>query len=427
MKILARPSLYVLMIAVLALYLPRLYDAVISERIEGTHLFFSPVSKKFIYTEKAPVFDPGAAARAEDHHSDIVYKDEDGVYHDRLEFERLLPFIYYRNMELRGFLPLTIEGETFDKDVIRDERRVLELPARAIGGRTPSEGVYPLFESMPDQAGLVFPDDRFRMTDTAMEFINADYNTVDADLTARFTAALDAAGFVFPARLVAGNYTILKPYDDGVFIVDARNSVFHIKREKGRPVVVKTPVPEAVAPRHIMVAESSREGYRGLILGGDNALYLFSARDYDTVRLPLQGYDPAYMDFKIIFDPLFRTALWSDEKSVRAVAMDKSFATIARYEHAMSRAYRTWRHELRDALFPFTIRTDSPLSRLKNAGLAPSPSWTTWGLLSGLVLCLVFYASRLARRKTRPSWGILGVIAATGLYGFIAALAIEET
>ncbi|CAK7035233.1 MAG: hypothetical protein DELT_00534 [Desulfovibrio sp.] len=426
MKNFAKISLYVLMVAAFAFYLPRLYDALISERIEGTHLFYSPVSKKFIYTEKVAAYDPAAASKAEDHHADIVYKDQDGVYHHRLEFERLLPFIYYRNMEIRGYLPLEIDGKVFDKNTIRAERRVLELPARAIGANTPSEHVYPLFESMPDQAGLVFPDDRFRMTESAMEFINADYNVVDPDLTQRFTSALTSAGFVFPARLVAGNFTILKPYDFGVFIVDAEHSVYHVRRAKGDPVVVRTPISQSIAPRHIMVAESDREGYCAVMLGGDGSLYLIPAQSYTPIRMPLENYDPARMDFKIIFDPLYRTALWSDTATIRAVAMDENFEPVARYEHSMSRGTRTWRHEARDVLFPFTLQLDSHISRLKEASVTRSPYWLTWGLLSGAGFCLVFEAVRRIRRRQGAAWGAWGAIVAFGVFGFIAALTIEE-
>ena len=424
MRILARLSLYVLMAAALALYLPRVYDMIVSERIEGTHLFYSPVSERFIYTEKVAEHDPAAAAKAEDHHADIVYKDQNGAYYDRLEFERLLPFIYYRNMELRGYLPLDIRGRVFDKNTIRNERRVLELPARAIGENTPSERVYPLFESEPDQAGLVFPDDRFRMTDEAMEFINADFNAVDPDLTRRFTDALRGAGFHFPASLVAGNFTILKPYDDGVFIVDSAKDVFHVKRVGGEPVVVRTPIPRELAPRHILMAESDRNGYRAIILANDDCLYLVPAQGYLPVRLPVENYDPTRMDFKIIFDPLYRTALWSDQGVVRAVAMDEDFSPIARYEHSMSRGTRTWRNTAYDVLFPFTLQMDSPVSRLKAVSVTISPFWPA---AFGFSLMLAAGHWFLRRRSMGRSGMVCatGCIAVTGIFGLVASLVIE--
>lgn len=42
MNLLPKAALYLLTVCVLALYLPRLYDALMFERVEKTHLFYSP-------------------------------------------------------------------------------------------------------------------------------------------------------------------------------------------------------------------------------------------------------------------------------------------------------------------------------------------------------------------------------------------------
>ena len=54
---------------------------------------------------------------------------------------------------------------------------------------------------------------------------------VEKELTKLFTSALKAEGFIFPARSVNGKFTILKPFDEGAFIVDAKYQVFHLKRQ----------------------------------------------------------------------------------------------------------------------------------------------------------------------------------------------------
>ncbi len=418
-------AFYLLTIAVLAVFMPRLYDSLVFTRIENTHVFYSPVSKRFIYTERAAFHDPAAAAKAEDHHSDIVYKDQDGIYYDRLEFERLLPFIYYRNMELRGYLPLQLDGRILDKAVIRQERQVLEVNSATLAGPGPDMGIYPLFEAQSGQAGLVFPDDRFRMAADAMEFVNADYNSVDAELSGMFTSALLKEGFVFPARTVAGNFTILKSFDDGVFIVDANHSVFHVRRAEGRPLVVKTPVPRAVRARYIKVVENEDRRYHGLLFGEDNSVYLFSG-GYGLIKLPLAGYNPDRMDLKLIFDPLYRTAVWSDRETARATAMDKDFKVLARYEHHMSRALRTWKHKLRDALFPFSVRLDDAASGQVGISMEFGKYWSNFSILLGLGLFVAYMLYRRMRFKRPFSPSSCLVICLTGIYGLIACFFIEE-
>ena len=64
--------------------LPQLYDMALLKSLDKTHAFFSPVLKKFIYTEQVHGEDEKAAQKSDGHHADIVYKDEDGGYHDRL-------------------------------------------------------------------------------------------------------------------------------------------------------------------------------------------------------------------------------------------------------------------------------------------------------------------------------------------------------
>ena len=325
-------------------------------------------------------------------------------------------------MELRGYLPLTLEGRTLDRETIRRERQVLELPAAAIGDRALPETLWPLFEADPGQAGLVFPDDRCRFTPSALEFVNADYNGVDRELTDRFADALLEAGFRFPVRHVSGIFTILKAFDDGVFLVDAQDGLFHLKRLHNAPVVNRVPLAGGTRPRHIAAAQSER--FHGLLLDEQGHLFLMRrGEDYAMIPLPLDGYDPGTMDFKIIFDPLYRTAVYSDDSVIRAVAMNEAYEPIDSFTYKMARGVRTWKHELRDFLFPFSLSLHSPLSRL----LEPAIVFGTVlpATLFGLVLLIPYALLRRPRGRGRLA-SLAVLFAATGIYGVIAASFIEE-
>lgn len=425
MKLLASVAMQLLVVAVLALFLPTLYDMALVEDIRKTQLFYSPVTERFIYTEKAAVADPRAAAKADDHHADVVYKDQDGTYYDRLEFERLLPFLYHKNLALRGLLPVEIDGRTYDLDTIQAERLVMELPARTVTGHTPPEAVWPLIESRPGQAMLVFPDDRFRITDSAMEFVNADANAVDATLTRTFTAALRERGFVFPARLVAGNFTILKPYEDGVLLVDARGTLFHLLRVEGRPQVARVALPAGLRLRHVSVSGSGSGRFHGLLVDQGGGVHLL-ARGYGVIPLPLEGYDPGRMDLKILFDPLYRTAVYSDETTLRAVVMDRNYRPLARYEHAMSTGARTWRHALRDVLLPFRVTLRAPDTSMIRPGVRAGAYPLSWSALASALLALGYAGWSRARRGRWPAWGGVALVCVAGVYGFAARLVVEE-
>ncbi|MCG8620158.1 MAG: DUF4857 domain-containing protein, partial [Desulfobacterales bacterium] len=288
-----------LAILVTAIYLPMLYDKVFFKKIEKTHLFYSPVSRDFIFKEKLVGPIPEAAAGfAVDHHTGIAYKKADGTYVARVDFEKHLPFIFYKNMEIWGLLPLELNHRSFDKKTIKADRRVMELKSRDISDKAPVVPFWPLLESNPGQARLIFPEDRFRMTDTAMVFINADTNTEDEALTQAYTQALKDKGFQFPARSVNGKFTVLKPFDEGVFLVDANHRVFHLKRVDGKPVVKNTNIPPALKTRHIKVSENKQKAFYGLLLTGNGRINLLSYDNYRVIPIPIDHYDPDRMDVK---------------------------------------------------------------------------------------------------------------------------------
>ena len=424
MRMLSAVMLIVLAIGTMAVYLPMIYGKFFFDRVEKTHLFYSPVTERFIYTEKIVGPIPGQAlAAAEDHHVELAYRDQDGSWYTRVEFEKRLPFIYYKNMELWGLLPLEIGGETFNKKRIKKHRQVLELKMSDIAGARPQVPFWPLLESNPGQVRLVFPDDRFRMTKNRMEFVNADTNRMDETLTMVFTEALKAEGFVFPARSINGKFTILKPFDEGIFLVDTNYSVFHLKRRNGAPLVVRTPIDPELKPRHIKISENRRREYYGILLSEAGILHLITYDDYALVDLPLDGYDPGTMDVKLIINPLYCTAVYSDEKTIRAVAMDRDYFPLATFRHRMSRATKTLSAAVYEAVFPFQIHPDNQHGK-GYLGLRCK----TGGALAfiGIAVSLFFAISRdYGRYRKFPGKLDLGIIALTGVYGLITLIFVR--
>jgi len=423
MRQLATAALMLLTIAVSAVYLPKLYAKVFFDEVEKTHLFYSPVTERFIYKEKIVGPLPfEALAKAEDHHAETAYRDQDGGWYTRVEFEKNLPFIYYKNMELWGLLPLELGGRTLDKKTIQDHRQVLELRSGDITGHKPQIELWPLLESNPGQVRLVFPEDRFRMTDTAMQFVNADTNTVDRSLTEKFTNSLKARGFSFPARSVHGKFTVLKPFDEGVFLVDANYAVFHVKRVDGEPRVIKTPIPQSLETRHIKVSENKRRAYYGLLLDGSGGVHLLSYGNYRLIRLPMGRYDPETMDFKLLLNPLYATSVYSDDTTIRAVVMDADFNPIDTYTHTMSKSTITPAKQFYAAIFPFTIGLDKQDGGFMGLDMALGGPLA----LAGLALGLAVYALASLARRRRPKPVAALVVAATGIYGLLAILALDE-
>lgn len=117
---------------------------------------------------------------------------------------------------------------------------------------------------------------------------------------------------------------------------------------------------------------------------------------------------------------------WENESSVRAVAMNRDSEPLAEYEHKMSRAVRTWRHEARDLIFPFTLNLESPLSSLAEISLRPGKYAFSLAPLLGLGLLLPYMVYR-KRRFCRAFSPLSALLAASaGLYGLIACFFMED-
>lgn len=370
-----------------------------------TDLFYSPVLKNFVYTELL----------GEGHH--FIYRDREGREYEREQFESLIPFIYYKNMELWGKLPLQLEEQSFDKAAIRTERQVLQLKPEELPGHAPRIQLFPLLESNPGRARLRFPENVF-LPGERLEFIDSDHNHPSASLTETFSNALSAQGFQFPVHAVFGRVSILKRFDAGFFLLDDTGALFHLKKVDGQPEAVSVPLPDNLTVRYIKVAESQRRETLGLLLDQSGHLYILGHGDYRLIPLQLPGYTPDRMELKIIFNPLYRTAIYSDEETIHAVVMDRDYRVLDRYGRTMAMASPRLVDQIWELLAPFSLKTYDPGSRY----LSLRPRWHGWNAAIGSALALV--AAFLFLRRRGQGLGAQGpdliLVALTGFYGLLA-------
>jgi len=405
----AASRLSILLLAVLAMSfaLPAGFDKAFYRSVDDPLLFFSPGLRQFIHQESM-----GGHLHE--------YRDEEGRVYDRQAFEEMLPFLYFRNLERRNLLPVVIDGRSFDARDIAADRQGLEIKARHLRGHYPQMQLYPLFNNDPETAMMRFPVEMFRFTDSVMEFINADYNRIDRDLTDAFTLALQEQGFAFPATVVGGNPTNLKPFDDGYFIRDAVGRVFHVKRVLNKPEVVATDIDPSLDVLDIIVKENERREIRGVIITRQGGVHLISWDNYRLIPVPVEGYDPGRMDFKLLIDPLYRTASVVSRRAVFGVAMDADYQALRRYELVRTDHVPALIRHAREFLFPFQLRLDSPYRGQADARLLFG------GLLSGLGILVALGLLFLHSRRRAPHGPAdFALVTLTGFYGLIAVLMIR--
>ena len=149
-------------------------------------------------------------------------------------------------------------------------------------------------------------------------------------------------------------------------------------------------------------------------------MFLISYDNNTLIPLPLDGYEPDSMDFKLIINPLYRTATYSDEREIRAVVMDRDYQLLDRYRHLMPGAGYTTAQSVFSYLLPFSISLHDPNSVYLSLKL----NWQGWqSLIVALLALAAFVAIKLWQRRNGLASLLDGaLILSTGLYGLAVVL-----
>lgn len=399
----SRYSTILLAVFTMMIVLPAAFDKAINLKPGNPLLFYSPLKEQFIYRESLGGHN-------------FNYQSEDGTHYDRLGFEKQLPFLYYKNLEQRNLFPVSVAGRRFHREKIKAGRQGLEIKSRHLNGHHPQIELYPLFNNDPNVAIMPFPEDVFRFTNSSMEFINAEYNRVDKELTEVFTSVLKEEGFVFPATVIGGKTTNLKPFDEGFFIRDGKGQVFHVKRVNNRPQVKNTLIDSSLDIQDIIVSENRRREFYGTIITRQGELYLISYDNYRLIPLPVEQYRPSEMDFKLLITPLFQNAVVSDRDFVRGTAMDKDYAPIRRFELKRKNTAHPLFTIVKHLLLPYQLEFHSPFRAQADPQLHFGGPWSLIGILCSAGVYLYF-----AQKKDKNfNKGEMALVLVSGFYGLLA-------
>lgn len=413
---LSRIFIIVLAVGVMAAYLPDLFWKALDRKVHRPYILYSAENDHFIY-------------RVSDGFGHTFYRDEHGGEYDRIAFEKMAPFFYSSDLNKWGELPEEVCGVYVDMSIIRHHRQFLVV--RPYYLHTPQIDLFPLFESQSQFARLEFPPEMFRL-DSRMEFIDAASNTVNEQLSAKFTDALAGAGFTFPARYLAGNPTTRKAFDEGYFAVDDAGRIFHIKKVEGEPWIRDTGLAPESGVRYIQVKENGLREFYGWMITGDGDIHLITYEDYALVTLPVPGYAPDRMTIQLWTDPLNRTLTYYDvdEDVIHVVTTDRKYDVVRTYDYQLERSRTEASETLAGILFPFDIVTESSKTDYVLFDLELGGLLALAGIAASLVLlALLRFRFRDSGRDRSPaglknSWIDFIIVALTGFYGLVSVIVI---
>ena len=263
-----------LSIFLLSWIIPSLVQLTTDSSVRYPFTYYSSVINQFCYIDPAD--------------ERLMGKDLDGNSYTDAEFNRVLPMFYYRQLAMENALPDSIQGVPVDLQAIA--RNNFFFWYKPKDKNTPVIELYPMFESCSRKVDLENPDDMFRLKER-IEFIDMETNRVNEEKSARFQQALDAAGFSAPAQWVAGIPSSMKSYDEGYFVLDNRNNLFHVKMTNGKPFVKDTKVGTSIKTLAMFPKEMENRSLYGFLYDTDGTLYYLSTDGYRLVKV-LEGINP---------------------------------------------------------------------------------------------------------------------------------------
>lgn len=394
MKIVKNINLLIVVV-LLSIFLPLIFDSAFNNGKNGVRVYYSEILDEFLvqgYNEakKEPFFYVG-------HDKNISLDD----------FMQNLPFKFYSYLLSKNIFPEQFK-EWADSDKIRENSQNLSIKPDVFNQK--QIPVFTIFESKPKYLRLKFNKFGIRNNSDGLEFVNLENLSIDQNLSAIFTKSLKDANFKFPFIKFYTNANTKKPFDEGVFIIDGKDEIYHLKMEYNTPQVKQTGIKNSSVSL-IIVNENPRREFYAALLDGEG-VKLISYDNYKLVDLPSQGYNPKNMNFQLVIEPLSRVVTIESDDNVTAYKLDDKYNVLDKFEYKLKKNESFLK--AKEIIFPFIIKKDYGYSyKFTFSDFSKSALFLNFALF---VVFMLF-----CFRRSRSVFRVF-LILLTGIYGFIAAL-----
>lgn len=215
--------------------------------------------------------------------------------------------------------------------------------------------------------------------------------------------------------MAAGNPSTRKAYEEGYFIVDNKDEIFHLKMVNAKPFLKKVPLPDGVVPNYLQTMEPDDRSFYAFVFDTNKKLHIITTNAYSLQEIPIPEYDVDKDQLLIMANPLYwnLSVVSGNGKEVWAINADtKEFVdktSIVGVEQGVN--YSKY-------FLPFSVGFTSGNTRY----IKPILYFGSYlVLVSNLILALAFV---MIIRYRKQKIQILPVvwISITGIYGFIASI-----
>ncbi len=342
--------------------------------------------------------------------------DPDGNVYTADEVEQLLPLLFFRQLSADGNMPESIRGVPTDHAIISRHRGTYTFMPRNIN--TPKPVLLPLLESQSGRVNLSLPEDVFRLKNS-IEFVVAETNAVDKEKSKLFNDALAAAGFQFPARLIAGIPTVMKSRDEGYFIKDSSGNLAHLKMIRGEPYVRHISVPEHINIVHMECVDMRTEELYAYLYTDNNEVYMLLEGAYYLQQLPVDGFDRQTDRLRVRHDMFGKTISVIGDHYLKAIRIDDAYQVVGTYETSWEPRRHRSDYRLFSWFFPFELSMETPDSRFIGFYFSFAHGFG-WLIIHLFLVGVSVYLLKRKNSCLRKHGIDLLLVLLTGIFGFTA-------
>lgn len=390
-------------VLIASIFLPKIYQSFFAKRQDYFAFNYSPVVEDFIKSHYIYGGNSKMTYRLLESNKTITQDD----------YINFSPFMYYRYLIRENKFPQMFNYLANDPMIIAEYTQNFKVKPGEIEQR--SLDLYMLLESNP-KMGLSLPDDVFRINHR-IEFVDLNKNQILEEKSQLFTKALKDAGAVFPIKKAFGNPSVRKPFDEGVFLVDLNNTLFHLKMKNAKPSIKNTKINMDI--KHIKIEENRRKEFYGSI-STDKEIFLIGYDNYELVKLPI-NYDKDLSLVNLRVSPVYRN--FSNLKTIdRKRILELTITNLDYSPHVhktitMPHKTRKFVKLANELLFSFKTKY-----YLKKSSYVFKISTNGWLFLILNIIFIVGYIG-LVKYKQKPiKYHIINIalIAISGIYALIS-------
>ncbi|WP_321471183.1 DUF4857 domain-containing protein [Halarcobacter sp.] len=280
------------------------------------YIFYSPILKEFVYQKNFG-----------EHQFEYGIKGKKTF--DMDTYKSYLPFVYWRDLDIQGKLPLSIDGETFDKKTIKDSR--LSFSYNPTFLKPQEVQIFPLLNPESHIGMIKFPEEMVSFENNTINIYELDHpkhnksksnhvHLIEELINLPLTRKLK-----LPIKSVWGKPTNMKPFDLGYFILDSDNKLFRLNRYDNKLYLNQIKYPNNINIKFIKISENKKRELAGYAIDNNSNFYIIDYKTLKFKKIELKNFDYKTMKLLFIKNPKYYLVRYNNDNIYYSVVFDKNF------------------------------------------------------------------------------------------------------